>query len=368
MSTKKDKFSSKEKLYMGIALNLARSRHGLTGPNPSVGCVIVKKDKIISIGQTSFNGRPHAETNAIKNSTENLSGSKMYVTLEPCCHHGLTPPCTNLIIKSKISEVIYSVADIDKRVRNKSFKILKLNNINVRKGLLRDKINNFYSTYFFNRKNKLPFVTGKIAVSKNNLIYSKLNKKITNIYSDKFTHLLRYKNDSLMVSYKTLNTDNPKLNCRLKGFNKYSPKKIILDNKLKTKINSYVIKTANKNNTIIFYNQADKYKILNLKKKKIKLIRSKINKQGRFDIKTILKKLYKIDCRNILVESGDTLTNYLLKNKIFNKFYLYKSPKKLPKVSEYLKFNSLDVLKKNYKNKINLNLSLGKDKITLYTN
>ena len=104
MSTKKDKFSTKDKLYMEIALKLAKSQYGHTGSNPSVGCVIVKNDKIISIGQTSINGRPHAESNAIKNSIDNLNGSKMYVTLEPCCHHGVTPPCTNLIIKSKISE------------------------------------------------------------------------------------------------------------------------------------------------------------------------------------------------------------------------------------------------------------------------
>ena len=92
MSTKKHKFTLKDKSYMEIALDLARSRHGLTGSNPSVGCVIVKNDKIISIGQTSFNGRPHAESNAINNSVQNLSGSKMYVTLEPCNHYGKTPP------------------------------------------------------------------------------------------------------------------------------------------------------------------------------------------------------------------------------------------------------------------------------------
>ena len=368
MSTKKDKFSLKDKFYMEIALKLANSRQGLTGSNPSVGCVIVKNDNIISIGQTSFNGRPHAEFNAIKNCIDDLKGSKMYVTLEPCCHHGLTPPCTNIIIKSKIKEVIFSVADIDRRVRNKSLKILKSNNIKVKKGLLEDKINNFYSTYFFNRRNKLPYVTGKIAVSKNNLIYSKLNKKITNAHSDKFTHLLRYKNDSIMVSYKTLNKDNSKLNCRIKGFSNFSPKRIILDNKLQTKINSYIIKTINKNNTIIFYNQADKSKILDFKKKKIQLIKSKVNKQGKFDFKVILKKLYTFNCRNLLIEGGDSLTSHLLKNKIFNKFYLYKSPKNLSKDSEYLKFNSLDILKKNYKNKFNLNLFLGKDKITLYKN
>jgi diaminohydroxyphosphoribosylaminopyrimidine deaminase/5-amino-6-(5-phosphoribosylamino)uracil reductase len=366
MSTKKDKFSFKDKSYMEIALKLANSRQGLTGSNPSVGCVIVKNDKIISIGQTSYNGRPHAEFNAIKNCIDDLNGSKMYVTLEPCCHHGLTPPCTNLIIKSKISEVIYSVTDIDKRVRNKSLKILKSKNIKVKKGLLKDKINNFYSSYFFNRKNKLPYVTGKIAISKNNLIYSKFNKKITNVNSDKFTHLLRYKNDALMVSYKTLNKDNSKLNCRIKGFNNYSPKRVILDNKLQTKINSYVMKTANKDNTIIFYDQAHKSKVIDFKKKKVLLIRSKVNKQGKFDVKSILKKLYFYNCRNLLIEGGDILTSHLLKKKLFNIFYLYKSPKILSKKIDYLKFNSFDILKKNYKNKFNLNLLLGKDKITLY--
>ena len=132
MSSKKNKFSKKDKLFMEIALDLARSRKGLTGTNPSVGCVIVKNNNIISIGQTSFNGRPHAETNAIKNADESLVGAKMYVTLEPCNHYGVTPPCTNEIIKSKISEVIYSIEDIDKRVKNKSFKILQSKKVNVK--------------------------------------------------------------------------------------------------------------------------------------------------------------------------------------------------------------------------------------------
>ncbi len=367
MSTKKDNFTLKDKFYMEIALDLAKSRHGLTGSNPSVGCVIVKNDKIISIGQTSFNGRPHAESNAIKNSFEDVEGSKMYVTLEPCCHHGLTPPCTDAIIKSRISEVIYGVTDIDKRVRNKSFKILKSKKIIVKKGLLKSKIESFYLPYFFNRKNKLPFVTGKIAISKNNIIYSKKQKKITNSYSDQFTHMLRYQNDSLMITHKTLNKDNPKLNCRLKGFEKFSPKRIILDNYLNSKTKSYIIKSSNKKNTLIFYNKADKSKITKFKRKGIHLIKSKIDRNNRFDIKLILKKLYNCGCRNLLIEGGDKLTNSLIKNKIFNKFYLYKSPKNLSKNFKYLKFSSQNILNQKYKTKINLNLNLRKDRITLYS-
>ena len=368
MSTKKDNFSFKDKFYMELALDLARARESHTGTNPSVGCIIVKDDKIISIGQTSFNGRPHAEQNAINNSTENLKGSKMYVTLEPCSHHGVTPPCTSSIIKSKIGEVFYSIIDIDKRVKGKTFKILKSKNIKVKTGLLRDKAHKFYAPYFFNRKKKLPFVSGKIAVAKNNLIYSKKDKKITNIQSDKFTHFLRYKNDSILISYKTLNKDNPKLNCRLKNMEKFSPTRIVLDNKLKTNIKSYLFKTANKNNTIFFYNEAIKSKIVDFKKKKIEIIKSKINNNKKFDLLLILKKLYNLGCRNILVEGGNELTKNFLSKKIFNQFYLFKSPKKLSKSTDYKEFNGFNILKQNYKTRIKINSNFGKDTVTLFKN
>jgi len=316
MSTKKDKFSKKDNKFMSLALTLASARHGLTGENPSVGCVIVKNDKIISIGQTGYNGRPHAECNAIKNSTEILEGSTMYVTLEPCNHYGQTPPCTKKIIKNKISKVIYSVEDVDKKVKGKSFKILSIKNIIVKKDLLNREVSIFYKPYFFNRKNKMPFVTGKIAVSKNNLIYSKEVMRITDIHSDRFSHFLRYKNDSLMISYKTLNKDNPKLNCRLEGLSKFSPKRIILDNNLKMNINSYIFKTVNKKNTIVFYNKANSSKILIFKKKGIKLIKSNLLKNDYFDNKLILKKLYKLGCRNLLVEGGNDLSKSIIKNKL----------------------------------------------------
>ena len=366
MSTKKDKFSKKDKKYMNLALDLARARHGLTGDNPSVGCIIVKDDEIISVGQTGYNGRPHAEFNAIKNSNDDLKGSKMYVTLEPCNHYGQTPPCTREIIKNKIHAVIYGIDDIDKKVSGKSFKIFKLNNIIIKKGLLKNKIKNFYIPYFFNRKNKIPYVTGKIAISKNNLIFSKGAKRITDIHSDKLTHFLRYKNDSLIISYKTLNKDNPKLNCRLEGLSGFSPKRIILDNNLETKINSYIFRTANKNNTIFFYNNANKQKITLFQKKGVQLFKSNLTKKRYFNLKLVLKKLYKTGIRNILVEGGDELSASFLKNKLFNEFYLFKSSKTLSKLVSYKSFNSYKYLSQKYKNKKKINTQLGKDSIILY--
>ena len=366
MSTRKDKFSKKDKKYMSLALTLASVRHGFTGENPSVGCVIVKNDEIISIGQTGYNGRPHAEYNAIKNSNESLEGSTMYVTLEPCNHYGQTPPCTKEIIKSKISKIIYSVEDVDKKVKGKSLKILKSKNIIVKKGLLNENMISFYESYFFNRNNKMPYITGKIAVTKNNLIYSKGSKKITDIHSDKLTHFLRYKNDSLMISYKTLNKDNPKLDCRLEGLQRFSPKRVILDNNLKMNSKSYIFKTANKNNTFIFYNKANRSKISIFKKKGIQLIKSNLSKNNKFDLKLVLKKLYSLGCRNLLVEGGNDLTKGILKKKLFNLFFLFKSEKILSKLAPHKNFNGFKDLTQKYRNKSKINTQLGKDSITLY--
>jgi diaminohydroxyphosphoribosylaminopyrimidine deaminase/5-amino-6-(5-phosphoribosylamino)uracil reductase len=366
MSTKKDKFSKKDIKYMSLALSLASARHGLTGENPSVGCVIVKNDEIISIGQTGYNGRPHAEYNAIKNSNEILDGSTMYITLEPCNHYGQTPPCTKEIIRNKISKVIYSLDDVDKKVKGKSSKILKSKNLIVKKGLLKKEINNFYKPYFFNRKNKMPYVTGKIAISKNNLIYSKGTKRITDVYSDKLTHYLRYKNDSLMISYKTLNKDNPRLDCRLEGLHKFSPKRIVLDNNLEMSTNSYIFKTVNKINTVIFYKNANKIKILRFKKRGIQLIKSNLLKNENFDVRLILMKLYNLGCRNLLVEGGNDLTKSIIKKNLFNQFYLFKSQKILSKLVPYKDFSGFKDLLLKYRSKSKINRQLGKDSITLY--
>jgi len=366
MSTKKDKFSQKDKNYMKLAICLARARKGLTGENPSVGCIIVKNDKIISIGQTGFDGRPHAEYNAIKNSLDKLNGSKMYVTLEPCNHYGKTPPCTDSIIKSGISEIIYGMDDVDQKVKGKSFRILSNKKIKVKKGLLKDEAKILYDSYIVNTNKKLPFVTGKIAVSNNKLIYSKGTKRITDRTSDKLTHYLRYKNDTIMISSKTLNIDNPKLNCRLKGLEKFSPRRIVLDRNLKIQIKSYIFKSAKKNNTIIFHNSSNNQKTKILKKKGITLIKSKVDNKKLFNLKIILKKLYNLGARNLLIEGGDEITKNLIKNRLFDKFYLFKSSKNLLINRKHQIFTSYSMLNSIYKKKSKISSKLAKDNITIY--
>ena len=351
---------------MRLALNLAKARRGLTGDNPSVGCLIVKDDEIVSVGQTGFNGTPHAEYNAIKNSYDKLIGSKMYVTLEPCNHYGKTPPCTNSIIKSGISELIYSMEDIDKKVKGKSFKILSNKKIKVKKGLLKKEAKSLYDSYIKNRTYRLPFVTAKLAVSKNNFIYTSKRKKITDKVSDKLTHFLRYKNDSIIVSSKTLNIDNPKLNCRLKGYEKFSPKRIVLDKDLDIKLNNYILKSIKKKNTIIFHHSYNYQKIKILKNKGVILIKSNLDSKKLFDLKMIFKKLFTLGVRNLLVEGGDKLTKNLVKKSLVDEFYLFQSPKILQKGKVNQSFTSFKILNKNYKNKHILTSKLAKDNITIY--
>jgi len=367
MSTRKDKFNQRDRFYMNLALNLARERTGLTGENPSVGCVIVKNDELISIGQTGINGRPHAEYNAIKSSKFNLKGSKLYVSMEPCTHYGKTPPCTNLIIKSKIKEVIFSIIDVDKRTQSKSFKVFKDKNIKVKSGLLKNEANKIYKSYIYNKNKNLPFVTGKLAVSKDNFIFSKNKKRITNRYSDNITQLLRYKNDSILISSKTLNIDNPKLNCRISGLSKNSPKRVILDKNLSTKQTSYIFKTSNRKNTIIIYSNGTKKKINQFKKNGVKLIKLSNKSDGFFDLKLILNKIYLLGCRNLLVEGGKTLTNNFLENNLFNQFFLFQSNRNLGKNAKLNVASQLRQLSFKYKTKCKLNSFTGNDIIYLYS-
>ena len=136
MSSKRNKSSKDDNFFMEQALSLASKNLGLTGENPSVGCVLIKRNQNISAGLTGLNGRPHAEVNAIKNSKEKVKGSTLYVTLEPCNHYGKTPPCTNFIKNKKIKKVVYGINDVDKRTSKKAKKFFKKNYIEVINGIL----------------------------------------------------------------------------------------------------------------------------------------------------------------------------------------------------------------------------------------
>ncbi len=365
MSSKKDKFTKKDRFYMNLAINLAKGQDGLTGLNPSVGCVIVKNKKIISYAATNINGRPHAETIALNENKKNNIGSTVYITLEPCSHHGVTPPCTKALVKSKVKKVIFSIYDRDPRTFKKSKKILKLNKIITKSGLLANETKNLYKSYNYIKKKKFPYIVGKLACSSNLYILNN-NTNITNEHSRKVSHLLRFKNQAILTTYKTVNSDNPKLTCRISGLEKFSPIKIIIDKNLKIKLNSYIIKHSRKVKTIIFHNSKNLSKIHTLKNKGINLINFNVNDDKNFDLKKIFKKIYNLGIHTLLIEAGKNFTYSILSQKIFNEFYLFKSNKILNNKD---KINVLDLkrlLDKEFQNKYFVNTYLDKDKLMHY--
>ena len=303
---------------------------GNTKENPSVGCVIVKNNNVISSGYTSHNGRPHAEINAIKGSKVSVKNSSMYITLEPCSHYGKTAPCINKIINKKVKKVFFSVNDPDPRSYKKSIKFLKKKNIKTNSGILSSRINHFYKSYFLYKSNDLPFVTLKLAISKDYMTIDKKKRWITNLYSRSRVHLMRSNHDCIITSYKTINTDNPLLNCRINGLEKNSPIIIILDKNLKTKINSKIVNNK-KNKTIIFYNKFNAQKINTFKKNGIKIIKTSLNSHNNLDLTKILIKTKKLGFSRIFVESGKNLSTSFLKNNLVNEFKLFISNNKLKK-------------------------------------
>ena len=363
MSLRKDKSSENNKAFMKLALELAKQNKGLTGLNPSVGCVVTYKDEIISFAKTDINGRPHAEVIALKNNKINFKNSTMYVTLEPCIHYGQTPPCTKTIINKKIKTVNYSIEDFDKRTAKKTKRVLKKNKILANIGLIKNEVNKFYKDYKFSKSNDIPYTIGKLAVSKNNRIYL-FKKKITNEHSHKVSHLLRYRNQAILTSYKTINSDNPNLDCRILGLEKFSPVKFIIDKDLSTKINSNILK-LNSNKTYIFHNIKNKNIINKFKYKNAKLIFMNI-KNNKFDLNIILKKIYSLGYANLLVESGPNLLKSFLNHNLINDFYLFKADNKI-NLKNTVSANSLiDLLSKKFKKRSQVNTFLDKEKLFRY--
>ena len=252
MSTNQNNSDNK---FMRLAFKKASEHLGSTKENPSVGCIIVKNGSVVSSGVTSVNGRPHAEYNAINFCKKSLKNSSLYVTLEPCSHYGKTPPCVKTIIENKIKRVFFSLEDPDIRSFNKSKTQFKKNKIIVRKGDLVSDIKNFYKSYFKYKKNSLPFVTAKMAISKDFYTNCKKKKWITNSSSRARVHLMRSNHDCILSSVNTIILDNPEFTCRICGLRDRSPSRIILDKSLKIPITSNIIKSANKYRTIIFFNK-----------------------------------------------------------------------------------------------------------------
>jgi diaminohydroxyphosphoribosylaminopyrimidine deaminase / 5-amino-6-(5-phosphoribosylamino)uracil reductase len=318
--------TTNHKYYLNLAFQEAKKNLGKTKLNPSVGTVIVKNKTIISSGVTSINGRPHAEYNAL-NKKLNFIGSDLYTTLEPCTHYGLTPPCVNIIFKKKIKNIYYCFDDPDTRTFKKAKKNLKKKKINCFK-INNKKFNNFYSSYFLNKKFKIPFVSAKIAISKDFYSISKKSRWITNKHSKKITYLIRSMYDCIISTSKSINIDNSLLNCRIDGLNNYKPDLFIIDLNLKLKKNLLLNNMTDKRKTFIVTKKENSKKTLFYKKKGFKIVFVKSLKDKK-DFNLFYQNIYKLGYSRAIFEVGLTFLNSLINHKLINSLYIFQNNKKL---------------------------------------
>ncbi len=350
---KRNKNNNKHLENLALAFELAKINLGSTKENPSVGCVVEKNGSIISSGNTSVNGRPHAEFNAL-NKNINFKNSNIYITLEPCSHYGKTPPCTNIIKKKGIKKVYYSINDYDDRSKNKSTIALSKKKISISKFYLKKRGLEFYESYYRLKKNKLPIIDAKLAISNDYLTKNKKKKWITNERSRKLTHLIRSKYNALLSTSKTINEDNSLFNCRIKGMTNKSPNLIILDRNLEIKKNLSIFKIKVNRKIYIYTTKYNKKKISWLKKNRAKVIILK-NMKSKDDFNKLFISFIKLRFSRIFVESGLTFINFLIKHKFINKIYIFKTKINLDKNGFNNSSNRL-IKKIKLKNKLKVNL------------
>ena len=357
MSTRENNPKQRHKYFMELAFHQARKILGNTCENPAVGCAIVKNNVLVNLAHTNFKGRPHAESIALHKKTKRLKNLCLYSTLEPCSHYGKTKPCTNIIIKKKIKSVYFSSIDPDKRSSNKSRKILSQKKIKVISNLSKNKGNYFYRDFNIRHKTKNIFISSKLATSKDFFISQTNNKWITNHYSRGRVHLMRASHDAILTTSKTVLKDNPSLNCRINGLEKFSPSRFILDKNLKIKVTSKIFKLSNQINTFVFFNKLNRNKINRLKKIKVKPIMIGL-KNNNLDFDQIIYFMRSRGFYRVFVEAGITFNNFLLKNNYINDFYHFYSNNFLKKKGIYnarLLIKKINKIKKN-KNEIKVNL------------
>ena len=228
------------------ALRLAETGLGRTWPNPSVGCVIVKDNRIIGAARSADSGRPHAETLALAQAGAEAAGATIYVTLEPCAHHGKTPPCVEAVIAAKPARVVIATIDPDPRVASAGIRALKKAGIEVTMGVCEAEAALQHRGFFKRLKHRAPHVSLKLASSMDGVIThpAHTDRWVTNAASRAEVHRLRAQHDAILTGIGTVLADDPMLTCRLPGLEDASPVRVVLDTNLRTPLSSQLVSTA----------------------------------------------------------------------------------------------------------------------------
>lgn len=327
MNRKNGDFLSYDEKYMRLAMQLAGNAIGRTSPNPLVGAVIVKDNRVVGCGWHRKAGTPHAEVHALNQAGELAQGADVYVTLEPCAHYGKTPPCAKALVEAKVKNVYGGLLDVNPKVAGKGFKILEDAGIHVEYGFLQDELRKQNEVFFKWIEHKKPFVVLKAAMTLDGKIATATgqSKWITNETSRAYGYKLRDIYDGIMVGINTVIEDNPMLTARVDGGK--NPIRIVVDSSLKIDINANVVQDKSAKTIVATTDKADKDKILKLQAQNVDVIVVDKDENDKVDIEKLLDILGQQNICSILVEGGATLSGSFVAKKLVDKVYFFIAPK-----------------------------------------
>lgn len=312
--------------YMAMAMDLALKAKNTASPNPMVGAVIVKNGRVIAQGFHHHAGGPHAEVIAFqKASSSQLKGATLYVTLEPCAHFGRTPPCVDAVIKAGIKKIVVGMKDPNPKTNGHSILKLRKAGINVSVGILEEELRKMNASFVKYVTKQIPFVVAKTAQTLDGRIATRTShsKWITSQASRKLGHELRNEFDAIMVGIQTVLKDDPGLNAALES---KRLKKVIVDSCLRIPLNAKLFRKTRPEDCIVTATKrANKTKLKQLQKRGVQIIFCPL-KNGRVDLKFLLKELAKREIAKVLIEGGGTLIGSALKEKVVDKVLIFVAP------------------------------------------
>ncbi|MFH0887777.1 MAG: bifunctional diaminohydroxyphosphoribosylaminopyrimidine deaminase/5-amino-6-(5-phosphoribosylamino)uracil reductase RibD [Planctomycetota bacterium] len=321
--------------YMRLALDLALKGEGFVEPNPLVGAVIVKNNKIIGKGYHSYFGGPHAEINAINSvkNPEQLKGSTLYLTLESCVHFGKTPPCAPAIVQSGIKEVVIAARDPNQLVSGKGIGFLKQNGIKIIEGVLRKEAENINKPFFKLHLKGLPYVVAKWAMSLDGKLATKTgdSKWITSEKSRNYAKSIRAQCQGVMVGIGTVLADNPVLLPKVKSYKlkvkSKNPVRIILDSNARLPLQSNLVRTLDKGDVYVMVSRtAPKNKIAQLEVNGCQVF-TVPTENGLLNLRAALKILAKNGINKIMMEGGGEVLGSAFDHKVVDEVYAFIAPK-----------------------------------------
>ena len=315
--------------FMKLALSLAEKGRGYVNPNPLVGAVIVKDGKVIGEGYHTAFGKPHAEIEAINSATEDIKGATMYVTLEPCCHQGKTPPCTEAIIKNQLARVVVATTDPNPLVSGSGIEKLKQSNIEITVGVLEEMAKIQNEVFIHYMTTNLPFTILKYAMSLDGKIacHTGDSKWITSEKSRTDVHRLRSSVSAVVTGIGTILSDDASLNVRLIDSKGREPHRIVVDSAARISLDAKILNLDSKSDTYIAVTEAaSDEKLKKLEDYGVKIIMTK-SKNGKVDLEELWKELGFLGMDSILIEAGEQLSAALLEAKLVNKIRAYIAPK-----------------------------------------